>query len=602
MSIKADDLTIPGRLRILSSERGEQVAIHQLPDGAQLTIRDWDQRSDAAAQGLAALAVRPGDRVLLPVAGDWIGYAVGYAAITKAGAIAVPVLTSHGEEHVRWAHASAAATGVISERPLAGCAGWCRTLGDLEGGPAAPLDLAVTRHDEAQILFTSGTTGRPKGVAATHENILHSLCGRRPGAAKTVLHSVPAATNAGLGLLVQPLGSTPHTVLVLPEFRAADFLDAIERYRPTDIVLVPTMALALLRAQEAAPRDLTSVSMVRTMSAPISPAALRRLDAMFPGAATVNMYASTESWPARVRARYDPGRPASVGRPDGSTRVRVVDAAGTQVPAGVTGEVHLKADGVAQRRYIGDQAASSSVFLGDGWVRTGDVGHLDADGFLYLSDREDDIVISGGLNVSTLEAAAVLEEHPQVDEAVAFGMPHDVLGQYVAAVVVGGPGLDLGALYEYARERLGPAKAPRRIAVTGELPRTAAAKIAKQSLPGLIRALAARDNGAAGGGQVTGPGTTGPDTAQADERVARIWTAVLDQPVGPASDFLDLGGTSLEAAEITARVRRELGKAAREEDVYRAGTLAEYARLVLARPDQEAAAAPITRIPRRTRP
>jgi hypothetical protein len=261
------------------------------------------------------------------------------------------------------------------------------------------------------------------------------------------------------------------------------------------------------------------------------------------------------------------------------------------VPPGVTGEVHLKADGVAPRRYIGDPAASSRVFQDDGWVRTGDVGHLDADGYLYLSDREDDIVISGGLNISTLEAAAVLEEHPHVNEAVAFGMPHDVLGQYVAAVVVAEPGLDLSALYEYARERLGPAKAPRRIALAAELPRTAAAKVAKHSLPALIRALAVRDSELA---------AVGPGGGETDERVTRIWADVLDQPVTPASDFLDLGGTSLEAAEITARIRRELGRAAREEDVYRAGTLAEYARLVLARPAQDAAAAPIKRLPRKT--
>lgn len=218
----------------------------------------------------------------------------------------------------------------------------------------------------------------------------------------------------------------------------------------------------------------------------------------------------------------------------------------------------------------------------------GDVGYLDADGFLYLSDREDDIVISGGLNVSTIEVAAVLEDHPQVTEAAVFGMPHDVLGQYVAAVVVAARDLDMAALYEYARQRLGPAKAPRRIAVAAELPRTATAKVAKHSLAALIRTLAVREGGLAGG--------------DGYEPIARIWAAVLQQPVAPASDFLDLGGTSLEAAEITVRVRRELRKAAREEDVYRAGTLAEYAQLMLtARPLEEAADAPIKRIPRRTR-
>lgn len=586
MSIKADDLTIPGRLRILAAERGEQDAIEELPSGRRLTFRTWDQRSDAAAHGLAALGVGQGDRVLLPVATDWISYAVGYAAIHKSGATAVPVLTSHGEEHVRWARASAGAVGVISDEPTAWPEVWARSLAELESGEKSPLNVAVSAHDDAQIIFTSGTTGRPKGVAATHENILQSLCSRPAGTAKIVLHSVPAATNAGQGLLVQPLGSTPHTILVLPEFRAEDFLNAIEKHRPTDIVLVPAMALALLRAQDAVQRDLSSVRMVRTMGAPISPASLERLDAMLPNAVTVNMYASTESWPARVRTSFDRAHPASVGKPEGSTRVRVIDTSGTEVPSGVTGEVQLKADGVTPRRYIGDPEASARVFLADGWVRTGDVGYLDADGFLYLSDREDDIVISGGLNVSTLEVAAVLEGHPQVIEAVAFGMPHDVLGQYMTAVVQAVPDLDMADLYEYARERLGPAKAPRRIAVVAELPRTPTGKVAKRSLPALIRALAVRDVGLPGG--------------ETGERIARIWGAVLQQPVTSASDFLDLGGTSLEAAEITVRVRHEFRKAAREEDVYRAGTLSEYAQLVLAaRPLDEAGNAPIKRLPRR---
>ena len=163
MSIKADDLTIPGRLRILAAERGEQVAMKVLPDGGELTFRTWDQRSDAAAGGLAALGVKPGDTVLLPVAADWVGYAIAYAAIHKSGATAVPVLASHSAEHVRWAHASAATVGVISDQAFPGCAGWTRSLTDLENGLKSPPDLTISRHDDAQIIFTSGTTGWPKG-------------------------------------------------------------------------------------------------------------------------------------------------------------------------------------------------------------------------------------------------------------------------------------------------------------------------------------------------------------------------------------------------------------------------------------------------------
>ena len=588
MAIRTDELTTPARLRVLGLERGTETAIHILPDGTGLTFRVWDERSEAAARGLADLGVKPGDRVLLPVTADWLSYAVAYVATHKAGATAVPVLASHGEEHLRWACDRSAAVGVISDHPVGEVRGWSIPVSGLESGGQSPLNVTTRAGDEAEIIFTSGTTGRPKGVVATHENIMYAIRGAAHGRPKRVMHAIPPATNAGQGLLLQPLSNTPHTVMVLPRFRAEEFLEAIEKWRPTDIVLVPAMALALLRAQEAAPRDLTSVRMVRTMSAPITPASLERLQSMFPNAVTVNMYASTESWPARVRTRFDRTRPASVGRPEGASRVRIVDACGSELPAGVTGEVQLRAGGAAPRRYLDDPEASARVFLPDGWVRTGDLGSLDADGYLYLSDREDDVVISGGLNVSTLEVAAVLEAHPQVIEAAALGMPHDVLQQYVAAVVRATPGLDLAALYEYARQRLGPAKAPRRIVIVDDLPRTPMGKVIKNSLPAIVLDRAELDSR-------PGPGTG------ADEQIARIWAEVLDRPVAPASDFLELGGTSLEAAEITARMRRELGRLAREEDLYRAGTLAEYARIMAAaKPLDAPSDMRITRVARRS--
>ncbi len=582
--------TVPEALAARAAERPDDVAA-ALVGGEQLTFAQWEERANAAARGLIGRGVKPRDRVLLPCdTHDWVDLAVAYVAVQKLAAVAVPVSTRMGLHHLAATAVAAGAVGAVGSgaAELAPPCGWSATVAELRRGRAThALRSLAAADDPAEILYTSGTTGRPKGVVATHASVLHAhLRPRARREPRRVLHPLTPATTAGQGLLVQPLGAAPHTVLTLPDYDDAALVAAIERERPTDLVLVPALVLSLIRSAAARTADLSSVRMVRTTSAPIAPAALAQLDALFPRAATYNMYATTESWPARARMRFDPSRPGAVGRADGGSAIRVVDESGASAPPEVVGDVQLNLAGAPQRHYDGDPEATAAVFLPGGWVRTGDAGYLDADGYLHLVDRHADLVVSGGLNISTIEVEAALHEHPEIVEAAVFGIPHPSLGEVVAAALRVTPAFDLAALNVFTEARLGP-KAPKRVVVVEQLPRNALGKVLKREL---------RERHAVAGQRAV---SAAPATAT-ERALAHFWeeTLALDG-VGRDDDFLALGGTSLSAMEVVARVRAELGRTISQRELFETTTLADLAARVDAAPEATApAAGGIATIPR----
>lgn len=561
--------TVPARLAVRAAERCDDSALEVL-DGGRLTLGEWDRRSNGAARGLIAKGVRPGDRVALSCDNySLLDYAVAYVAVLKAGAVAVPVQQRMGEHHLRRIIDQANAVGVITDTPLTDTSVWASPVAGLEVGQSPePLAPRLQAHDDAEILFTSGTTGTPKGVVATHENVLFTHTAHAvERAPHVVLHALPPASLAGQGLLLQPLDGVPHRVITLPEYDDASFVEAIHRYRPTHIVLVPAFALSLIHSRAAASLDASSVKAVRTISAPIPPAALVKLVALFPQAAVFNMYTSTEAFPARVRIEFDAVRPGSVGRTDRAGSIRIVDDNGIPVPANTPGNVELRSLHAPQRRYLDDDAATADVFRRDGWVRTGDIGKLDGDGYLFLLDRNQDLVISGGLNISTIEVEAVMHDFPGVREAAAFGVPHPTLDEYVAAAVVPGDGFDRDAFTEYLGQRLGAAKAPKRIVIVDALPRNELGKVLKRRL----REDALQYGEAPRTGDVA-------RRSDVQEMVKGVW----EQELGAASldwsaDFLALGGTSLTAMAVVARLRGELGRQVSQRDLFETTTLGEFA-------------------------
>ena len=574
MTLRGDDRsawTVPALLRSRASERPSDVA-HRMVGGDALTFAAWDDLSDAAAGGLAARGVTPGDRILLPCSpAGWTAYAVAWAAVLKAGAVAVPVPESAGARQLLACGEAAGAAGCVGETCVDLPGGFRATVTELTAEPAAkPPEVTVMPGSDAEIIYTSGTTGVPKGVVATHANLVHALVRSRAPQACVALHALPPGTTVGQGLLIQPLGPAPHSVLTLPQFTPRDFLLAIERCRPSHVVLVPAMAIALVGSSAAGRYDLGSVRQVRTTSAAIHPATLEQLARMFPAATIRNVYSTTECWPRRVATDYDRARPRSLGRPTGGSELRITGPDGREVPPGVPGDVQLRSD-APQRRYAGDPAATSAVFLPGGWVRTGDTGMTDADGYFYLVDRNPDLVITGGLNVSTLDLEAVIMDYPGVIEAAVCGVPHPVLGECVMAAVRAEPGVDAGALAEYLRERRGAA-APRRVVLTGDLPRNLLGKVDKQRLRAQLAAQPASE-------AAEQPATP------TEQAVAGIWAAALGcGQVLASDDFLYLGGSSLTAMEVTTQIAAGLGKRVPIRDLLDSASLREFAQRVDAAP------------------
>ncbi|MEV0198132.1 AMP-binding protein [Nonomuraea sp. NPDC050691] len=450
----------------------------------RLTLRDWDERSDAAARGLLERGVRRGDRVALVFgARDWIEYAVCWMAVLKAGAVAVPLSDRLAAPELKSMieHCGATLT-VHGDGPGPPPAPGALPAGELKG-PAEPPPVELDPLDLAQILYTSGTTGTPKGVAASHANLtsppVHPR--RRPFAhSRHLVHAFPIGTNAGQVMLLHALTAAP-TVVTLPLFTPARFAALIEERAAGTVFVVPAMAIELLNARVHERRDLSSVLLLGSAAAALPPPVAARLAEAFPSATVVNYYTSTEAAPAQTIMVFDPDRPGALGRAAGGSTLKIATVDGEPVAPGETGEVWMRA-AAHPRAYYGERADT----FRDGWVRMGDLGRLDADGYLYLVDRESDVIKSGAFKVSTLQVEAALHEHPSVAEASVFGVPHPVMGMAVAAAVVPREPVTrpvtLPQVRAFLGERLAAHELPTRLLCLDTLPRNASGKVVKREL------------------------------------------------------------------------------------------------------------------------
>ncbi|MFE2946945.1 class I adenylate-forming enzyme family protein [Embleya sp. NPDC059267] len=456
----------------------------------KLTFGSWHERADAVAAGLSTRGVGAGDRVaLLYGNGDWIDYATAYLGVHRAGAVAVPMSDRLAPAEVRrlLGHSGAAAVLHRAELtpPDAGTGAWAAPVEDIETYPGSELPPPAA-GDLAQILYTSGTTGTPKGVAATHANLAHGCtldARRRPlGHSAHFLHAFPVGTNAGQTMLINALDAKA-TAIAAPRFTPGHFARLIERHAVGSVFVVPAMAIELLGTEQVRRCDLSGVRLLGSTAAALPQSVALGLSRLFPQAQIVNYYTSTEAAPAQTTMLFDPEHPDSPGRPASLRDLRVTDDAGRVLPVGETGEVWLRSP-TTPRSYYGEEP-DTAVFSGR-WVRMGDLGRLDADGFLYLVDRERDVIKSGAYKVSTLQVENALHEHPAVVDAAAFGVPHPVLGMTVAAAVVPTGNLTATELRVFLMERLAAHELPGHVLFRESLPRNEGGKILKRELRRLL--------------------------------------------------------------------------------------------------------------------
>jgi acyl-CoA synthetase (AMP-forming)/AMP-acid ligase II len=494
------------QLRFMARERPDALAYRNLDAGRAITFADWDRDSNALARGLVELRLRPGDRcsIYLP-ADEVLRWIVAYAAVHKAGAVAVPTNTRLSAPELAAILGHAEVSAVLTNEDLAGSAlavrGHVPSVRTVVCSGAAPpgteawdavpsadgSDLQVPRElsDLADVMYTSGTTGLPKGIAVRHSNLAMIPNLEPAWTGDGWIHGAPMFTFAGIAFIYNPM-KLGLTGLYQPRFDAGRWLEYVERERPTFCMLVPAFAELIVAHPDFHRRDLSSLQQVSIGSAPLAPRTQLALIERLPDATVGNSYGMTEAGPAYIVMPKEEIRKriGSVGKPFGPMEIKVVDDDGREQPPGQVGELLLRMAG-KQREYYQDDEATAATWTADGWLRSGDLAYLDDDGFLYICGRKKDMIIRGGNNIYATDVEAVLLEHPDVREAAVTGVPHPVLGEDVAAWVVPRPdsALDADRLSAFVAERLADYKRPRHLHFVDELPRNATGKVLKHRLP-----------------------------------------------------------------------------------------------------------------------
>ena len=501
--------TLVGRVRDHARHKNDRVAVHFGDDS--LTFAEVDRRSNRTARALLAAGFGRQRRVAVLAKNTPTFYELALGA-AKIDAVLVPINYRLAPAEIAYVlKDSRASLLFVSGEYLEPVAAIKGDLPDLQQiitidgteYPSAEYIAWRDRHsdDDPNIdvpvnsvtmqMYTSGTTGRPKGTLLTHANLREALRGAIPAwgpwrEQDVILVCMPqyhiGASIWGLAGLWQGVES-----VLTREFNTANTLRIIERYRITKTQLASVMMKMMIEDPACRSTDFSSLELM-TYGASPAPAALVRIAQETFGCGIAQGYGMTET--AGTIAYLTPedhahpvgNRLRSAGRPLPGVEIQVRNADGLVVPAGVIGEVTCRGGQVTPGYWQNPEATAQSIR--GGWLRTGDAGYLDADGYLYICDRVKDMIISGGENIYPAEVEDALYAHPEVLDVAVIGVPDERWGEVPKAVVVRRPGKTVSEeeLLEFGRTRIARFKVPRSVEFVDALPRNTSGKILKREL------------------------------------------------------------------------------------------------------------------------
>ena len=470
----------------------------------RLSWRELMKQSADIAAGLVKLGLVPGDRVAV-LLGNRIEFVLTMFAAAHAGLVTVLLSVRQQKPEIAYVLTDCGAKLLVHEAALADRLPDPRDVPELKhriavaddaarsqfealrGNSAVPEPATVDEEDTAMILYTSGTTGKPKGAMLAHCTIIHSSmvfvsCLKLTEKDRSIA-AVPLGHVTGVVANVTTMARCAGALIIMPEFKAGEYLKLAAREHVTYTVMVPAMYNLCLLQPDFDSYDLSSWRIGGYGGAPMPVATIERLAAKIPGLRLMNAYGSTETtspstlMPGELTAAYID----SVGLPCPGSRIVVMGADGRELPRGEIGEIWI---GGAQviRGYWNNPKATAESFTGGFW-HSGDLGSIDADNFVRVFDRQKDMINRGGLKIYSAEVESVLAGHGSVVESAIIAKPCPVLGERVHAVVVTRQAVTAEALRAWCAERLSDYKVPETILLTSEpLPRNANGKVMKRQL------------------------------------------------------------------------------------------------------------------------
>ncbi len=470
-------------------------------DDTVLTYDEFRDAAAAVAAGLRDRGVRPGDRVgmVLP---NVVAFPVVFYGALMAGAAVVPMNPLLKAREVEYYLRDSGARLVVVLDSVADAATEAAATVGVEAVPVGPVDPGAALggsgrtdagvaeradEDDAVILYTSGTTGQPKGAELTHAN----LRGNARTTQETLLEGTPDDVIMGCLPLFHVFGLTCSLnagvlagacLTLLPRFDGARALEIVERDRVTVFQGVPTMFAAMLHQPDAGRYDVSSLRLCVSGGSAMPVEVMRGFEEAF-GCIVLEGYGLSETSPvASFNHPHAERKPGTIGTPIRGVEMRLVDDEGRDVPEGEVGEIAIRGENVMRGYWQRPEETAKAI--PDGWFRTGDLARRDADGYYAIVDRKKEMIIRGGYNVYPREIEEALYEHPAVAEAACIGVPHADLGEEVAAAVALKPGAsaEVDELQAWVKERVAAYKYPRHLWLVDSLPKGPTGKILRRAV------------------------------------------------------------------------------------------------------------------------